>query len=68
MRCSCRECGTYMVQSDASVLGCVCPNCRARCCDCLGTDCVMDRSQILSMKRDTVLAERMAERFKEDSQ
>ena len=27
MRCSCKECGTYMVQAESDHLGCVCPDC-----------------------------------------
>ena len=36
MRCSCRICGEYMVQSEDMTLGCICPNCSNRCTDCLG--------------------------------
>ena len=46
MRCSCKECGTYMVQADSDLLGCVCPDCGYRCRDCLGTDTVVSRENL----------------------
>ncbi len=50
MRCSCPECDTYMVHSESLVLGCVCPQCGARCTACLGTDTVIGRDTIRAMK------------------
>ena len=52
MRCSCKECGTYMVQAESDRLGCVCPECGARCNDCLGTDTVVRREQLASLASD----------------
>lgn len=52
-----------MIQSEGSHLGCVCPECGNRCTACLGTDCVMNKESILSLKDDPVLAERIIERF-----
>ena len=46
MRCSCKECGTYMIQAESDRLGCVCPDCGYRCRDCLGTDTVISREAI----------------------
>ena len=46
MRCSCKECGTYMIQADSDRLGCVCPDCGYRCTDCLGTDTVLRKEEI----------------------
>ena len=46
MRCSCQICGTYMVQSEGLEKGCVCPACRARCKQCLGTDSVVPREAL----------------------
>lgn len=46
MRCSCHECGTYMVHSESSELGCVCPECGARCKMCLGTNTVVSREDL----------------------
>ena len=46
MRCSCRECGTYMIQAESDLLGCVCPDCGYRCTDCLGTDTVVSRDRL----------------------
>lgn len=50
MRCGCPNCGTYMIQSEGSQLGCVCPACLYRCKACLGTNSVISREDILSMK------------------
>ncbi|MBQ9307478.1 MAG: hypothetical protein IJ229_06085 [Clostridia bacterium] len=52
MRCSCKECGTYMVQADSSVLGCVCPDCGYRCQDCLGTNTVVSRERLRDLAFD----------------
>ncbi len=52
MRCSCKECGTYMIQADSSVLGCVCPDCGYRCQDCLGTDTVVSRDHLRDLMFD----------------
>ncbi|MEN6471834.1 MAG: hypothetical protein ABFC62_10255 [Clostridiaceae bacterium] len=38
MRCSCRVCGAYMVQSERGLSsGCRCPECLNECSDCMGT-------------------------------
>ncbi len=38
MRCSCRVCGTYMIQSEKGLMsGCKCPNCFNVCRDCMGS-------------------------------
>ncbi len=38
MRCSCRLCGAYMVQSERGLeSGCRCPECLNTCNDCMGT-------------------------------
>lgn len=50
MRCGCPECGTYMIQSEGSELGCVCPNCLYRCKACLGTNTVVSREDFLTLK------------------
>ena len=52
MRCSCKECGTYMVQADSDRLGCVCPDCGYRCRDCLGTDTVASRERLRELAFD----------------
>lgn len=46
MRCSCRECGTYMIHSESTHLGCVCPECGARCKMCLGTNTVVAKEDL----------------------
>ena len=55
MRCSCHQCGTYMVHSESMELGCVCPECRARCKACLGTNTVMSRESLQRIKHDPVM-------------
>ena len=52
MRCSCKECGTYMVQADSEKLGCVCPDCGYRCDDCLGTNTVVSREMLRTLAFD----------------
>jgi hypothetical protein len=38
MRCSCKLCGVYMVQSERGLeSGCRCPECLNICNDCMGT-------------------------------
>ena len=59
MRCSCRECGEYMVHEDAGLGGCVCPNCGNRCKDCLGTDSVISKEMFERMKADESLQDAM---------
>ena len=52
MRCSCKECGTYMVQAESDHLGCVCPDCGYRCTDCLGTDTVVTKDHLRDLAFD----------------
>ena len=52
MRCSCKVCGTWMVQADSDRLGCVCPDCGYRCDDCLGTDTVVSRDALAALADD----------------
>ncbi|MBE5789845.1 MAG: hypothetical protein E7325_09380 [Clostridiales bacterium] len=52
MRCSCKECGTYMIQAESERLGCVCPDCGYRCTDCLGTNTVVPRDQLARLQED----------------
>ena len=51
MRCGCPVCGTYMAQSEGLEKGCVCPQCGARCKDCLGTDTVISREALQALKK-----------------
>ena len=38
MRCSCRVCGTYMVQDEKGLQSrCICPQCFSTCSACMGT-------------------------------
>ena len=50
MRCSCPECEAYMIHSESLHLGCVCPQCGARCTACLGTNTVISRETLRKMK------------------
>ena len=52
MRCSCKECKTYMIQAESDHLGCVCPECGYRCNDCLGTDTVVPRDRLKDLAFD----------------
>ena len=67
MRCSCQNCGVYMIQSDDSHLGCVCPECGARCTACLGTDSVISKDALKDLKNNPMLAEQLMSRFAEDN-
>ncbi len=52
MRCSCKECGSYMIQAESDRLGCVCPDCGYRCDDCLGTNTVVSREKLSALAMD----------------
>lgn len=54
MRCSCKKCGTYMIQAESDHQGCVCPepDCDYRCNDCLGTNTVVTRDKLASLAFD----------------
>jgi len=52
MRCSCKVCGTYMIQAESNLLGCVCPDCGYRCRDCLGTNTVVSRDMLKDLALD----------------
>lgn len=65
MRCSCKNCGVYMIQSEDSHLGCVCPECGNRCTACLGTNSVMDREAVRALKGNPLLADAMLNRIME---
>lgn len=55
-----------MVQSEDSHLGCVCPECGNRCTACLGTNTVISKETIKSLKDDPFMAARFLERFDEE--
>ena len=57
MRCSCQVCGTYMVHAESMELGCVCPQCLARCKACLGTNTVMSRDALRHRKDDPAMVQ-----------
>jgi len=41
-----------MIQAESDRLGCVCPECGARCADCLGTDTVVPRDRLAALAMD----------------
>jgi hypothetical protein len=41
-----------MVQAESDRLGCVCPDCGARCNDCLGTDTVVQKDRLRDLAFD----------------
>ena len=66
MRCSCKACGTYMVQAESAHLGCVCPDCGYRCNDCLGTNTVVPRDSLRALALDPRFSpENLAASFEE---
>ena len=67
MRCSCKECGTYMIQAESDHLGCVCPDCGYRCNDCLGTNTVVSREALRALAFDPRFQpDALASSFSED--
>lgn len=50
MRCGCPHCEAYMVQSETDQIACVCPACGYRCNACLGTNTVISREQLKSLR------------------
>ena len=66
MRCSCQNCGAYMIQSDDAHLGCVCPECGARCTECLGTNSVISKEALKDLKNNPLLAQQLLSRIAED--
>ena len=61
MRCECAECGTYMVHAEDLTLGCICPNCKARCTACLGTNSVLSKDQLHHLEEDPFFMQRIKE-------
>lgn len=49
MRCTCTNCGTYMIHAEDLEMGCVCPECQNRCKACLGTGSVLTVEQIRAL-------------------
>lgn len=62
MRCGCFQCGAYMIQAESMALGCVCPECGYRCRACMGTNTIMDRAAVQSLKKAHDAAEHTSER------
>lgn len=68
MRCSCHECGTYMVQSEGLELGCVCPECGYRCKACLGTNSVVSRDGLKNLMYNEALMQDIFTSFDGDDE
>ena len=69
MRCSCKSCGTWMVQAESDALGCVCTVCGYRCRDCLGTDTVVSPENLRALAFDPRFdPEAIAANFTEDGE
>lgn len=66
MRCSCQICGTYMVQSEGLEKGCICPECGARCKQCLGTDSVVSREDLKAAAVRILLNAQQQEKLNEE--
>ena len=66
MRCSCHNCGTYMVHSEGIELGCVCPECGYRCKACLGTNSVVSREALSGLKNNAQLMQDIFSSFDDD--
>ena len=54
MRCECSVCGSYMAHAEDMKMGCICPACSARCSACLGTDTLLSREELHTLKDDPV--------------
>ena len=52
MRCACPKCQIWMIHAESDHLGCVCPECGARCTACLGTDSVVSRDSLKALADD----------------
>ena len=71
LRCSCKKCGTWMIQSESDFKGCVCPTpgCDYRCNDCQGTDSVVQRDQLASLAFDPrFFPENLAANFEQEEE
>ena len=55
-----------MVQSEGLEKGCVCPDCGARCKQCLGTDSVVSREDLRSAAARILLNAQQQEKLNEE--
>ncbi|MEG1525607.1 MAG: hypothetical protein RRZ24_09400 [Clostridia bacterium] len=62
MRCTCQNCGTYMVQDEKGTFSrCICPDCFTTCNACMGTSqqpLTRDGLQNLALQREQYDSER----------
>ncbi len=62
MRCSCKACGTYMIQREHGLSsGCVCPDCGFACRDCMGSDRPPMSADELKRRAEALVNEREQE-------
>ena len=45
-----------MVHSESITLGCICPNCKRRCTDCLGTGTLLSKEDFKKLAQDPMFA------------
>lgn len=56
MRCSCPQCGTYMVQQErGAVSRCVCPSCLFDCTACMGSGQQIEKGKGIPLSLLTAL-------------
>ena len=69
MRCTCQNCGTYMVQDEKGLSSrCICPNCFHTCNACMGTPVgplTVEQLKSVAMER---LNEERVQRQSDDAQ
>lgn len=51
MRCSCPDCGEFMINAESLAMGCVCPACGRRCAACLGTNTLLQKEEFKKLER-----------------
>ena len=65
MRCSCKECGEYMVHAERGFGRCVCSVCGYECTDCLGTNTVISKEDLKALKNDPMFEMEFLSRINE---
>ena len=65
MRCSCKECGEYMVHHEAGLGECICPVCGYKCRDCLGMSTLITKEELEKLKDDPMFELEMMRRTQE---
>lgn len=68
MRCECASCGMYMVHAEDMTLGCICPECTARCTACLGTNSVLSKEQLRELGKDPLFEKQLLEHLEHENE